>query len=59
MSRYGGYSDTLEVLVDLLKEQRRTNKLLEQLIGTKEPEPKPAQPLRGKGKAKGDAHGNE
>ncbi|OXM83967.1 hypothetical protein [Paenibacillus rigui] len=32
MSRFGGYSEPLEVLVDILNETRRTNELLEKLL---------------------------
>ena len=32
MSRYDGYTDPLEVLVALVKEQKRTNELLEALL---------------------------
>lgn len=32
MERYGGYSEPIEVLLDILVEQKRTNELLEKLM---------------------------
>lgn len=32
MSRYRGYTEQIEVLIDLLDEQRKTNDLLEKLL---------------------------
>lgn len=57
MSRYEGYSDPLEALVNLLKEQRRTNELLEQLIQCKNPVEAKAETRRGK--VKGDVHADK